>query len=235
MFSALFTGSWRILTHESFAELAWKRDSLRPSIYQTPIGFQIFASALGNDFLDIAADIKALQIMTDAQRVDCRDAVSVMHLDNHQASVESRLQILGRDPMRFVNPGLYACICASHLCSYTLYTDIWTSNLIPQHMASYVLEKLQPVFDVQWPLEDYWSLLLWIISLCGAFAASGNVQNTYARMLDRLMSEKPPAYHQISLVEVLQEFIWSERAFGKRWSAFNTYMETAIELERIRK
>lgn len=123
LFFAVLTGSQLVLSHETFAEFSWKRDSLCTSLFHTPVGFSVHAHLLGSDFHAIAALMNAFQTIQDHFEIDLGDTISIMHLDSHQASIESRLYNLGSGSTRFVNPILYCCLLASYLCTYMLFTE----------------------------------------------------------------------------------------------------------------
>lgn len=67
--------------------------------------------------IEILEDLHALQHFRDTSDADCTDSVSVIHLDNHQAWIESRLywcsQVTDKD-----DGMLMSCV----LTSYSVHT-----------------------------------------------------------------------------------------------------------------
>ena len=160
-------------------------------------------------------DIKALQAIRDGTEVDQRDAVSIMHLDNHQASVESRLYDIGKDPQESENPALYSCIVAAYLCTYMLFTDVWSSGRIPSHLTSRLLGTLRSSRIIDRRIE-HWSLFLWVTCIGGTFATSGNKQREYSLLLNQQIKFRASELTESGLHDILQNFVWSEKTFGKR-------------------
>ena len=219
-------------SHETFAELSWKRDPFRRSSFKAPRGFEACETILGAEFLAIVEDINALQTLRDAMDVDQNDAIAIMHLDNHQASIESRLYILGEDPMRFVNPTLYCCILASHICTYTLFMEIWSASTIPLRLSSYLLENIQSL-RTDGHMIEYWDLFTWLICVGGIFAESGRKQDEFALLLNQHLEFEltPPTAPDTQ--NVLKNFVWSDKSFGKRWTVFWARKEALTALGRI--
>ena len=207
------------MDHDTFMELAWKRDPVVPSIFQVPSGFITSIDPLGDEFLSIVQDIRALQTIRDDTDIDGRDAVTIMHFDNHQASIESRLYNLGHDPLRFENPVLYCCILSAHVCTYMLFTEIWDASVIPLFLAYYLLEQLEYA-HMEGHMLEHWDLFVWIICVGGTFVDPGGKQTEYAVLLKRQMRLKPSGFTERDLQMLLQSFIWSEKTFGKRWTRF---------------
>ena len=232
LFSAVLTGSRRVLNHETFAELSWKRDPFRRSFFKVPAGFKALEPILGSEFLAIVEDINALQAIRNTTDVDHGDAIAIMHLDNHQASIESRLFNLGEDPMRFVNPTLYCCLLASYICTYALFTEIWSASTIPLHLASYLLEKVQAL-QTDGHMVEYWDLFTWLICVGGTFSGSGREQEQFALLLDQHFRFEltPPTIADTQ--NLLQRFIWSDKMFGNRWATFWTRKEALSALGEI--
>ncbi|KAL9075795.1 MAG: hypothetical protein Q9157_003896 [Trypethelium eluteriae] len=227
LLSAILTGSRRIMSHEFFAELSWTRDPLCLSIAQIPEGFGTSEDVLGNTFLSIVQDIRALQVIRDTTDVDQRDAVTIMHLDNHQASIESRLYNLGKDPMRFQNPTLYCCILTAHICTYMLFTEVWGASWVPLYLASWLLEQLQTT-GMKELMNEHRDLFLWVICVGGTFVDPGDKQAMYGQLLSNQLKLGASISTESDLQELLQKFIWSNKTFGKRWRGFLSESEVKL-------
>ena len=221
-----------MLSHETFAELSWKRDPFRRSIFKATVGFKAYETMLGSEFPAIVEDINELKAFRDATDVDHGDAIAIMHLDNHQASIESRLFNLGEDPMRFVNPTLYCCLLASYICTYALFMEIWSASTIPLHLASYLLEKVQAL-QMDGHMSECWDLFTWLICVGGTFSGSGREQEQYVLLLNQHFEFEltPPTIADTQ--NLLERFIWSNKTFGKRWAIFWARKEALSALGSI--
>ena len=205
--------------HETFAELTWRRDPFQQSAYYAPLGFQAHAAVLGDEFLSIIEDIKALQVARDSIDVDHRDAITIMHLNNQQASIESRLYESGRDPVRFTNPVLYNCNLASYLCTYMLFNEVWDAGFIPQFFSSYLLERLQyPEMDIAF--AERWDLFVWIICVVGTCTRSAEEQTEYAIILKGHTEAYAPELSEAGVLQLLRGFVWSVKISRQRWGVF---------------
>ncbi|KAI9689920.1 MAG: hypothetical protein M1822_009802 [Bathelium mastoideum] len=224
---AVLTGSTRAIDHETFVELIWRRDPLLLPIFQVPEGFVRSADLLGSEFLSIVRDIRALQAIRDATDVDYYDSVTIMRLDNHQASIESRLYNLGKDPMRFENPALYCCIVAAHICTYMLFTEVWSASVVPSFLTRYLMEILQCI-SIENLRVEHWSLFAWVICTGATFVGPGSKQTEYALMLQRHLELAPPPLASDKLHVLLPSFIWSEKTYSKRWAQFLTRYRSVI-------
>jgi hypothetical protein len=74
----------------------------------------------------VLEDVSALQYIRDSDPFDENDAMSMAHIDNHQASIQSRLIRLSlRSSIS------ECCHLAAYLCSAMLRCKIWRSSTIP--------------------------------------------------------------------------------------------------------
>lgn len=124
--SSVMTGSSRIVDHTTFAELQWRRDPFTPNAFILPPGFQQRAHLLTEDFIEVLKDIHALQCIRDSSHFGGRDVLSMAQIDNHQASIQSRL---AGSPN--TSTFLDCCHLAAYLCSTTLRCKIWRDSVIP--------------------------------------------------------------------------------------------------------
>ena len=220
------------MSHETFAELSWKRDPFRLSTYKVPAGFRAYENLLGSEYLAIVEDIEALQAIRESTDIDHHDAIAIMHLDNHQASIESRIFSLGEDPLRFVNPVLYCCLLASYICTYVLFMEVWNASTIPLHLSSSLLEKLQEARASGY-LVDYWDLFTWLICVGGTFAGLGQTQSNFAVLLNGHFEFEASMIVKAEIQQLLQNFIWSDQVFGQHWAVFWAQYEAISALGRI--
>lgn len=122
---SIAVGSNRIVDHRTFSELLWVRDSSRPAFYILPPGFHQVQGILGPEFKHIMQDIHALQCIRNFYLFD-EGAVTMAQIDNHQASVQSRLANMSSDS--FISD---CCRLAAYLCSTMLRCKLWRSSCVP--------------------------------------------------------------------------------------------------------
>jgi hypothetical protein len=214
------TGSERIITHETFPELAWSRDSSCDSVYTLPVGFIPMTHLFSDNILSIFEDIHALQCMRDSPTYLSKDAVTTLRLDNQQAWIESRiyesrLRLSGNDYL------LECCLITGYLCTYLMYTDVWHGNLIPQHCSSQLLQKLQQTsYTPEWTGKE--DMLLWLVCMGGAFAARGTMRAEYWVLINGTHHEqlRPLTGRWENVESCLKMFFWSEKAFRKPCKVF---------------
>lgn len=120
------TGSSRVVDHTTFSELQWKRYTSHPGFFILPPGFQSRSHLLGQDFVEILKDVFALQCIRDTEILEKEEAMPMAHIDNHQASIQSRLVSL---PV--CSPISGCCHQAAYLCSTMLRCKIWRTSTIP--------------------------------------------------------------------------------------------------------
>jgi hypothetical protein len=124
--SSVMTGASRVVDHTTFTELQWRRDPFSPSFFTLPRGFQTQSHLLSEGFVEVLKDVFALQCIRDSAFFGKEDVISMAHIDNHQASIQSRLVSL---PTCSVVSE--CCHLAAYLCSTMLRCKIWRSSTIP--------------------------------------------------------------------------------------------------------
>lgn len=124
--SSVLTGSARLFDHTTFAELQWGRDPFSPNFYQLPLGFQARSDLFTMDFLIILEDINALQLVRDMANPMKGDIMQMAHINNHIASIQSRLMSLPESSSL-----IECCHLAAYLCSVMLCCTVWCSLDIP--------------------------------------------------------------------------------------------------------
>ena len=130
------TGSSRIVDHTTFVELHWQRDPFVQNFYQLPSGLQPLRDMLGQDFVTVLEDVHALQIIRNRARLhQTPDPLEIAYINNHQASIQSRLfSLAGRS-------SLLECVrLAAYLCSSMLCCRVWCGRLIPVRQDSHASE-----------------------------------------------------------------------------------------------
>lgn len=120
------TGSNRVVDHTTFSELQWRRDRSHADFFILPPGFQSHSYSLGQDFVEILKDVFALQCIRDSAILGKEDVMPMTYIDNHQASIQSRLVSLP-----ICSPISECCHQAAYLCSSMLRCKTWRTSTIP--------------------------------------------------------------------------------------------------------
>lgn len=124
--SSVMTGSSRVIDHTTFSELHWRRDPFSPDFFSLPSGFQPYSDLLGEEFVEVLKDVFALQCIRDSALFGKEDVISMAHIDNHQASIQSRLVSLPNS-----SSISECCHLAAYLCSTMLRCKIWRTSTFP--------------------------------------------------------------------------------------------------------
>lgn len=124
--SSILTGSRRIVDHTTFPELQWTRESFSPSFFQLPPGFHMRADLLTKEFIEVLEDIHALQCVREVPLFVQGDVMMMAHINNHIASIQSRLAGLPN-----LSPVLECCQLAAFVCSVMLCCKVWCALVIP--------------------------------------------------------------------------------------------------------
>lgn len=126
--SSILTGSTRRFNHTTFAELHWARDPFSPSFYLVPPGFQNYkdSSLSTADFTRVIEDLHALQCIRRLSGLERKDPLAMAYINNHTASIQSRLASLRSD-----NPVVRCCRLACYICSVRLCCTPWCALFVP--------------------------------------------------------------------------------------------------------
>jgi hypothetical protein len=231
--SAVIAGSTRVFDHTTFSELQWRRDPLSPKFFTLPPGFQPLSHFLDEGFFEILKDIHALQCIRDSALFGTVDVISMAHIDNHQASIQSRLVDLPD-----ASPISDCCHIAAYLCSTMLRCKIWRTSTIPvcdspqlcylslfshwqSHLSLQLLCKLQQTKqDPTW--NKLRELFVWLLHIGGAFAPTGSIRTAYKKLLHLNLSTRLAGLYTswTELCVILRQFIWSDKAFMSQIRAF---------------
>jgi hypothetical protein len=120
------TGGKRVVDHTTFAELQWRRDPFSPDFFVLPRGFQKRLHLLSGEFVEVLKDIHALQCIRDSPALAREDTIMMVQVDNHHASIESRLVGLPK-----LSVFQECCHLAAYLCACMLCCKIWHHSVIP--------------------------------------------------------------------------------------------------------
>ncbi|WAO87610.1 Hypothetical protein NCS54_00492600 [Fusarium falciforme] len=208
--SSVMTGSKRVVDHTTFSELHWARDPFSPNFFILPPGFQSLSHVFDEEFIEVLKDVHALKCIRDNSRIGRGDVVGMARIDNHQASIQSRLASLQAH-----SPISECCRLAAYLCSTSLRCKIWPASTIPSHLSSQLLYKLQEVSDDPvW--DDFPDFLAWLLHIGGGFALPGTIRSGYLALLRSENNTRLGGLYESwpELLEILKQFIWSEIAFA---------------------
>ncbi|KAF2476210.1 putative N-ethylmaleimide reductase [Lindgomyces ingoldianus] len=206
--TSVLTGSSRVVDHTTFSELQWCRDPFSPDFILPP-GFQAQSYLLGEGFVEVLKDISALQCIRDSTFFGREDVISMAHIDNHQASIQSRLVSLPNH-----SSISECCHLAAYLCSAMLRCKLWRASTVPSHLSLQLLCKLQQTNnDLVW--DDRLDLLAWLLHIGGAFSPTGTIRSNYVVLLHLNRSTRLRGLYTswLELLTILKQFIWSEKAF----------------------
>ncbi|KAJ5689261.1 N-ethylmaleimide reductase [Penicillium macrosclerotiorum] len=214
--ASVMTGSTRVIDHTTFPELQWKRDASSSDVFILPPGFRAQSHLLGTDFIEILKDIYALQCIRDSPILGKEDEMPMAFIDNHQASIQSRLVSLP-DASALTE----CCHLAAYLCSSMIRCKIWRSSTIPSHLSLQLILKLEEANGgLFW--KDNPGLIAWLLHIGGAFSPAGAIRSSYLKLLhlNRSTVLKDLYSSWSELLKVLEQFIWSEKAFSSQVKAF---------------
>lgn len=124
--SSVMTGSSRVVDHTTFSELQWTRDSFSSTFFTLPPGFQALSDILGEEFVEVLKDVYAFQCIRDSAILGTEDVMSMAYIDNHQASIQSRLVSLPNH-----SSISDCCHLAAYICSTMLRCRLWRTSTIP--------------------------------------------------------------------------------------------------------
>ncbi|KAG7135407.1 hypothetical protein HYQ46_008929 [Verticillium longisporum] len=207
--SSVMTGSSRTFHHQSFPELSWSRDKRSSTSFKLPPGFQMWSSVLGHTFLEIMEDVHALQQIRDTNLFGPEDAMSMANVDNHQASIQSR--IVDLEAASSISD---CCYVGAYLCSTMLRCKRWRASVVPLHLSLQLLYKLQKA-DAEPGWDEHRELLTWLLHIGGAFAPAGTTRSGYLELLKRNLEGRLRGLYTSwpELLGILEKFIWSDKAF----------------------
>ncbi|KAH8886597.1 hypothetical protein GQ53DRAFT_784869 [Thozetella sp. PMI_491] len=224
--SSIMTGSDRIVDHTTFGELQWKRDPFVPTFFVLAPGFQKRASLFPEDFIEVLKDIHALQCVQDLPGYSCQNPIEMLRVDNHQASIGSRLVDLPK-----LSPIIEACHLAAYLSACMLCCKVWRHSAIPSYVSKHLLRSLQQSDE-----DPFWNndpdLLIWMLHLGGSFSPKGMIRSAYKRLLQRNYESRRFRRNydaSADLIEVMRQFIWSEKAYRSQFEEFWTEIRTVAQ------
>ncbi|KIW00265.1 uncharacterized protein PV09_08155 [Verruconis gallopava] len=217
--SSVIAGSTRIVSHTTFAELHWSRDPFSPTFFQLPPGFGKRSYMFSEPFIEVIEDIHGLQCIRDVARFTQCDVTQMAFLNNHIASIHSRLMMLSG-----LGQVTECCRLAAYLCSAMLCCTVWCALVIPPHISRQLLYQLResrsnPLWD------EHKDLLVWLLYTGGALSPEDVARSEYVELLrENNVSRFGGQFESWpELLQTLEQFIWPKEAFTSRvrelWTA----------------
>ncbi|KAL3479278.1 hypothetical protein BJX99DRAFT_268676 [Aspergillus californicus] len=220
--SSILADTPRKYTHATFSELHWTRDPFVPSFFHLPPGFQSRYDLLIPELIEVLEDLHALQCIRELPvphnpnynsnyTTKDSDAMLMARINNHTASIQSRLVSLPR-----FSDLQECCRLAAYICSVMLCCQIWGGLVIPHQISTTLLITLQRTLSDP---KNIWTqhpdLLIWLLYIGGAFAPRGPIRDGYINLLRSCSNNGArlgALYRSWSeLLAILRRFIWSDR------------------------
>ncbi|KAK2029181.1 hypothetical protein LX32DRAFT_617604 [Colletotrichum zoysiae] len=224
--SSIMSGSDRIVDHTTFSELQWRRDPFLPTFFVLAPGFQKRVNLFPEDFIEVLKDINALQCVQELPGYSCQNPVEMLRVDNHQASIGSRLVDLPK-----LSPIIEACHLAAYLSACMLCCKVWRHSVIPSYVSKHLLHSLQQSDE-----DFFWSndpdLLVWMLYLGGSFSPKGMIRSAYKQLLRRNYESRrfEPSYDSSTdVIEVMRQFFWSEKSYRSQFEEFWAEIHTVAQ------
>ncbi|KAI1359247.1 hypothetical protein F5Y08DRAFT_85600 [Xylaria arbuscula] len=208
--ASILAGSPRIVDHTTFSELSWKRESLPPSSFRLAPGFQKRSHLFSEDFIEVLEDLHALQCLRESTPPLKFNVLGMEHINNHMASLQSRIVDLPK-----TSSAVFCCHLAAYLCTVMLCCRVWCAPVIPSHFSSQLLRELQRTNDdPTWDAHP--DLLLWLLYSGGAFAPTTTARSDYIALLrlNNAARFKDIYKSWSELHAIMEQFVWSDRAFA---------------------
>lgn len=223
MYSCLFVGTTRLLSHREYAGFRCIRDPGLSLTYILPSGFLPIVPSLPSEFGVLLEDLSALCSFVDTRFGPSAVPIHEFPIDDFQACIESRIVDLLSESRssKEANPIYQACLFAAFLCTYKLSTGIWEGCFIPEFCATQALELVSSTKD-----DPIWGnnreLLLWLLFVCGALAERRPIRLRAMVMIQSLFRDQVEGVHEewIRLEGRLRTFIWSQHAMERRYRWF---------------
>ncbi|KAL7895445.1 hypothetical protein HDV63DRAFT_381529 [Trichoderma sp. SZMC 28014] len=214
--ASILSDSCRIVDHTTFSEQLWQRDSFTPDFYQLPLGFQKISHLLSDSFIEVLEDLHALQCIRDCSIYKKGDPFIMAYINNHTASIQSRLANLV-----ITSPMLKGCYIAAYICSIMLCCHVWCTLAIPSYLSSQLLDLLQRTEqNIIW--DENPDMLLWVQYIGGTFASPGPIRSRYIELLQTNISTRSSMVcnSRSRILEIMRKFVWSDLAFKSEASTF---------------
>ncbi|KAH7027848.1 uncharacterized protein B0I36DRAFT_375518 [Microdochium trichocladiopsis] len=228
--ASVMTGSARIVHHSTFEELKWRRDSasIPCSAFYLQEGFRPISHLLSSDFIEVLKDIQAFQLVRDASLFGEATNLPPAQIDNHQASIQSRLSDAVEMTGESEGSLQESLRVAAYLCCTMLRCRIWRTSGAPPYLASKLLQSLrcclsEPTWNV------YPDILTWLVFVGGAFSPAGSPLRSeflaHMRSTQNVCIRNNGFRHKATsgwptALSFARNYIWSERAFSVYFESF---------------
>jgi hypothetical protein len=245
---SVMTGTDRVFHHTTFTELQWRRDPFSQNLFILSPGFRKRSHLFSEEFIDILKDIHALQCMRDSPDFVCEDTARMIHVDNQQASIQSRL--VGLPKLSLL---LECCYLAAYMSACQLCCKVWRASVMPvselhglhsqvgdaclfptqihendmltrngkSHVSLQLLCKLQQADD-NGVWDEHPDLLIWLLYTGGAFVSTSSTRLEYVALMNKIYTSRFGDLYssRTDVLGVLKQFVWSEKAFAAQIKNF---------------
>lgn len=224
LLSCLMAGTPRFLSHMDFQDFQSPRAIDRSHRWEVPLGLRCVIKQWPSPFKIILQDLNALCWLVDSQYGDDKQPLDLLHIDNNQANLESRLVDLlsgCRTSPTPIDPRYQACILGAYICTYKLSTGIWLGCCIPELCIIQILQIVTPV-----PPLLYWEiipdLLKWLLFVSGGMTDRKELRSQIAQLIIKVIRDPQGDLDQnwAALKETLRGFIWCQRTMERRVFSF---------------
>jgi hypothetical protein len=220
LFCSFIVGTERRYSHESFPELAWKRDPFRRSFYQVPLGFMLQPFDYPRELRTVLENINALCVIRNNVCMCGESVLNRIQIDNAQANIESSLVNLQENSL-IPSPIFRAIVLAAYACTYNLSTEMWEATFLPNFCSTKLLSVLQDSeLDACWDNQS--EMLIWLLYVGGSFAENKRVRLRYLALIHGSYRSRLVDTGDVwePVKTILSKFIWSSSAFEERVKQF---------------
>ncbi|KAF2678957.1 hypothetical protein K458DRAFT_121534 [Lentithecium fluviatile CBS 122367] len=218
MYSCLFIGTPRFLSHEGYVEFGSDQKLSDFPGHYVPTGFRAVVSAAPSGYGDILRDLDVLCYIIDSCSSPGTLSLHDFPFEDFQYRTQSSLvDLLVDTKVAGIGDPIYqACIFAAFLCTYMLSPGIWEGCFIPDFCAVRVLSLTsQAKKDSRW--AQWKELLLWLLVVSGALTRKNSVRARALMMIRVTFRDALDGmYGDCEQLEAtLRTFIWSDYAMQR--------------------
>ncbi len=211
------SGCPRIFDHTTFPEVHWSRSEAQQQEFILPPGFESVRALFSKGIIEVLEDLNAFRCLRESEHLDTLDPKRLVYIDNAQAWNESRLLQLQASADNY-HPVVNCCLTAAYVCSYALFSEIWSGTFITSRLSKQLLQQVnESISSIE--NEDYTNLLVWLVYIGAAFSADHETRLGF-RTLVRSLSDMWNCMNTWEqTLSVLRLFVWSDAIFLDRCRA----------------
>ncbi|KAL5414592.1 hypothetical protein PMIN03_003093 [Paraphaeosphaeria minitans] len=221
LYSCLFVGTFRLLSHRDYEEIS---PEILPSLTSgsfVPPGFDEIILEFPRQLVEIMVDLNALCTFVDTRCSSRGLPLRECPIDNVQYGIESRLvDLLSQNRCSGTDDHLLqACIFASFFITYNLSTGIWEGCFIPEWCATRVTTLLTKTRrHPRWKENRYKKLLLWLLFVSGAMAKRNQIRSRAIKIIQSCFHDTLNGLYDDwdQLLKVMKTFVWSGHSMEQK-------------------